>query len=57
MEQKASDHAKDICVSEPVKKIIVQVAAEIKNGSELSMKHDHWVDQPSHDHYRDASGK
>lgn len=60
MEQGVGNHGKDmsaVCMSEPVKKIIAQAKAEIKNGNELNMKHDHWADQPSHDHYRDTSSK
>lgn len=58
MEQEIGSRDKDmpaVCISGPVKKIIAQATAEIKNGNELSMKHDHWADQPSHDHYRDSS--
>lgn len=58
MKQGIDSYDKDmsaICISGPVKKIIAQATAEIKNGAELSVKHDHWADQPSHDHYRDSS--
>ncbi|MBI5913181.1 hypothetical protein HY839_01930 [Candidatus Azambacteria bacterium] len=60
MERGIDSHVKDmsgVCISGPVQKIITQATAKIKNGDSLSMKHDHWVDQPSHDHYRDASTK